>query len=47
MALSVQLNLEMTHLDVVTAFLSGHLEEEVFTKQPEGFVEIMKIKFVN
>ena len=39
LALSVQLDLNITHLDVKTAFLNGELKETVFMKQPEGFVE--------
>lgn len=36
--LAVKLDLEITHLDVKTAFLNGLLEEDVYMRQPEGFV---------
>ena len=36
--LAVKLDLKITHLDVKTAFLNGMLEENVFMRQPEGFV---------
>lgn len=38
LALAVKLNLKITHLDVKTAFLNGLLKENVYMKQPEGFV---------
>ncbi len=31
-------NLEVTQIDIKTAFLYGHLEEEIFMEQPEGFI---------
>ena len=38
LALAVQHDLELHQVDVTTAFLNGTLEEEVFMKQPEGFI---------
>lgn len=39
LALAAKGNWEVHHLDVKTAFLNGELEEEVFVKQPEGFIK--------
>ena len=38
MALAAQGRWELHHLDVKSAFLNGKIEEEIYVKQPEGFV---------
>lgn len=42
-ALSVQWGMDITHLDVTTAFLNGHLKENIYMSIPEG----LKIKNCN
>ena len=37
LALTVQLNLELVQMDVVTAFLNADIQEEVYMKQPQGY----------
>ena len=37
-AIAVQNGLKLHQLDITAAFLNGHLKEEVFMRQPEGFV---------
>ena len=37
MALVAHFDFELHQMDVKITFLNGHLEEEVYTKQPEGF----------
>lgn len=36
-ALSAELDLELQHLDICTAFLDGDLSETIYVRQPEGF----------
>lgn len=37
-AVAVQKGLKLHQLDITAAFLNGHLEDEVFMRQPDGFV---------
>lgn len=37
-ALSVELKLNIDHLDVETAFLNGEIDQEIYMNQPEGFI---------
>ena len=39
LAIATELDLSVHQLDVKTAFLNGDLEDEIFKKQPEGFVD--------
>lgn len=48
-ALSVQVGMDITHLDVNTAFLNGHLKEDIYMSIPEGFMKkcngkVLKLK---
>lgn len=38
LAIAVQKQWKIYHLDVKSAFLNGFLEEEIYVEQPEGFV---------
>jgi hypothetical protein len=44
LALTVELDLDLDHLDVITAFLNGDLEEEVYMCQAEGSSKREKIR---
>ncbi|CAL9017000.1 unnamed protein product [Prunus brigantina] len=46
MALTAHFNLELHQMDVKTAFLNGFLKEDIFMKQPPGFIERGKENFV-
>jgi Reverse transcriptase (RNA-dependent DNA polymerase) len=39
LALVAQFNLEVHQMDVHSAYLNGELKEEIYMKQPEGFVK--------
>ena len=42
MAIVAHFDLELHQMDVKTAFLNGDLDEDVYMKQPTGFVEVGK-----
>ena len=39
LAVAVELKLELRQFDIKTAFLYGHLEEDLYMNQPEGFTD--------
>lgn len=39
LSFAVQNNLHVHQMDVVTAFLNGQLEEELYMEQPEGYIK--------
>lgn len=46
LAVSAKRNLHIYHFDVKTAFLNGNLEEDIYMKQPEGYVVDKREKMV-
>ena len=46
MALVAQYDMELHQMDVKTAFLNGELDEVIYMKQPEGFIEAGKEEMV-
>ena len=38
LSFAVQNNMHVRQMDVVTAFLNGHLDEEIYMEQPEGYI---------
>ena len=39
LAIVVQFDLELKQMDVKTTFLRGELEEKIYMKQPEGYIQ--------
>jgi len=39
LAIVVQFDLELEQMDVKTTFLHGELEEKIYIKQPEGYIQ--------
>ena len=37
--LAAELDLEIDHIDITTAFLNGDLQEDIYMEQPPGFIE--------
>lgn len=46
LAFAVQNDLLLHQMDVVTAFLNGTLEEDIYMEQPDGYIEQGKENFV-
>ena len=47
LAIVIQFDLELEQMDVQTTFLHDELEEKIYIKQPEGYIQkIKKIRIV-
>jgi len=46
LSIAVTFNWDVKQLDVNNAFLNGYLKEDVFIKQPEGFIDPKRPKHV-
>jgi histone deacetylase 1/2 len=46
LAIAVHFHWPIRQLDVSNAFLHGFLDEEMFMKQPQGFIDVTKPDFV-
>jgi hypothetical protein len=47
-AIAAQLGGSIHQMDVTTAFLNGKLDEEIYVKQPMGYVQrVLKTKYTN
>jgi hypothetical protein len=44
LAISLQLDLELSQMDVCTAYLHGELDEEIYMRPPPGWIEMGKCK---
>ena len=44
LSIAAHLDYEIWQMDVKTAFLNGHLEEDIYMMQPDGFVAKTKSK---
>ena len=45
-AMATQFKWNLHHLDVISAFLNGYIEEDIYVDQPEGFLKEGKEDFV-
>lgn len=46
LTIAAEQDLEIRQFDIATAFLNGHLDEEIYVEQPEGFITAGNSKLV-